>query len=129
MSKISVSTIIKSIQMEPIMFLTTFLFSFRGLKIVELYQEKICLNISDIQNCKNLLTHDEILKKTIIGETNVYKLYDNLLWSIPSIFLSLFAGNWIDKFRSGIRFIVIVNAFGKVIESILSVVISYYTEG
>ena len=85
---------------EPIVFLHTLAGSLRATAILQLQQDKICMQKFNgtADFCHYLSTKDSSkLKDDIVSSVSEYTTYKEFLVIIPAIITALFVGIWCDR--------------------------------
>lgn len=118
---------------EPISFLNIFLFVFKSLPLDQMIQDKLCLHKHNMtpNYCQALPTmkaEDDVysMKSTILGDVTTFKLYSNILITLPSFFVAMFIGPFIDRYPPAKKQLLIIASFVSLTEGIILCVNSYF---
>uniref|UniRef100_T1L5G4 Major facilitator superfamily (MFS) profile domain-containing protein n=1 Tax=Tetranychus urticae TaxID=32264 RepID=T1L5G4_TETUR len=135
MAKISAKEIfnfVKLLRIDLFFFFATLSTSLPNLALNQLIQDKFCINkyLLNKTDCFNLEKSSdfETIQNEVLKETTSLKLYITLMTTIPSIFLSLIMGYWVDKYPSHLRYLLGVAAMANVCANIMAIYQCIYFE-
>lgn len=124
---------IRLLSVEPLGFLTLFVFLFKKNAIDQMIQDKICLQRYRLppDYCLKLPTMSQYedafqMKSTILGDVTSFNMYINIGLALPNLALSLLVGPFIDKYRPAKKVLLIYSAIVFAVESVSYLVNSFW---
>lgn len=124
---------IKTLRVEPYMFLFIFSYSLKMVTLQQLFQDKICHNNYGYPDefCENINQkqyEDSDKKIKILQDSTSYQLYTHLIQSGPGLILSFFVGYWSDHHKPGRKMLLIFGMFGAAAETVIQILNVIYFE-
>ena len=125
---------IRLLTVEPLAFLTIFIYLLKTLPQDQMVQDKICLQKYNLPDdyCHHLPTmkddEDTLyhMKSTILSDVTQFKLYVSILITIPIMFISVIIGPFIDKYKPAKRILLIISSLVSILEISILVYNSYF---
>ena len=120
---------VKSSILEPIVLLHALAGAVRGIAILQIIQDKLCMQSfgQDPDYCRLLsLEEDSSLKDKILAAVSTYTTFKEILVIIPGIITAIFIGSWCDKFANGKRYCLLSTSFCQLLESCLLLLNAVY---
>ena len=121
------------LSVEPLGFLTLFVFLFKKNAIDQMLQDKICLQRYKLPPgyCLKLPTMTQYedtfqMKSTILGDVTSFQMYINIGLALPNLALSLLVGLFIDKYRPAKKVLLIYCSVIFAIENVSYLVNSFW---
>ncbi|KAG1682171.1 Proton-coupled folate transporter [Nymphon striatum] len=112
---------------EPFLLLMMFSFSLLSMTNVTFLMQMVCSSQKNYsaEVCQNFLHDDQYQQQKIIIQksANNWGIINSVVPVLPTVFLSLFAGPWSDKY--GRRLALVMPITGTLISSIMLIAISY----
>lgn len=118
---------LKSITVEPVMFLYMYMIFIQFLTFQALVYQKICLDNYNGSICENLDKNDTLKTQEnfVQKQTSLWILYSNVAFAVPSVFaVFLFIGPWGD--RVGRKIPLIFPIVGALFYSVCNLINSVY---
>ncbi len=121
--------LIRSLKVEPFLFLYMFSYSLSSISISQLIQDKLCRfkYSQNSQYCIDINSqyidhNNDHIKSQILTDLSYISFYRTMLTTIPCVIWSLFIGSWSDNYIHGRKILMCFGCIGAVIESIALII-------
>lgn len=121
-SKSSIKQFLKSLQIEPLIFIVTFASHLGGSAYTQLKQDKICMNEFHMPEkyCLNLGREESSpVKNAILSKLATYSVYKEMMSVVPSLIMSVYIGSWCDSFQNARFYIFVADIVSLIVEHVL----------
>ncbi|XP_015786751.1 proton-coupled folate transporter isoform X1 [Tetranychus urticae] len=129
MSKFTVKELlglIKLLRIDVFFLLANILVSLPSIAFNQLVQDKICTNKFSVNEtvCLNLEKSEpgyDFIRNQVLKETTSLKLYLNILTTLPSIFISVILGHWLDTYPGHLRYLLASSVFSIICQNVFTI--------